>query len=314
MANELQEQNVKFSVAIQGKGYQNLINSTLQDPATRQRFVASIVSAVSVSPALQECTPKTILSGALLGESLKLSPSPQLGQYYLVPFKDKRHDVMNAAFVLGYKGMIQLAIRSGNYKRINVLAIKKGENPQFNPLTEDFTVNIMTDEIAREAAETIGYYAEFEYLNGFRKAMYWSREKMQLHADRYSPAYSRAAHNRIIAGDIPDKDMWKYSSFWYKDFDMMACKTMLRQLISHWGVMSVEMQTAYVSDEQVINDDLTPNYIDLSDIEDTRQDINRDVIESTAQGVPDPNELTDDEKAAIIASEQAEEPQIGVEW
>lgn len=91
-----------------------------------QRFISAIVSAVNTNPALQECTNQSILSGALLGESLKLSPSPQLGQYYLVPFNDKNKGKV-AQFQLGYKGYIQLAIRSGQYKKLNVLAIKEGE-------------------------------------------------------------------------------------------------------------------------------------------------------------------------------------------
>lgn len=88
----------------------------------------------------------------------------------------------------------------------------------------------------------------FEYTNGFRKAMYWSVEKMLAHADKYSQAFSRDAYVKLINGEIPDKDMWKYSSFWYKDFDAMAKKTMLRQLIGKWGVMSVDMQNAFTRD------------------------------------------------------------------
>ena len=90
--------------------------------------------------------------------------------------------------------------------------------------------------------------AYFEYLNGFRKVIYWTKAKMMNHADTYSPAYSAAAHQKIMAGEIADKDMWKFSSFWYKDFDGMAKKTLLRQLISKWGIMSTEMQNAYAND------------------------------------------------------------------
>ena len=96
--------------------------------------------------------------------------------------------------------------------------------------------------------------ASFEYLNGFRKVLYWSKEKMMNHADRYSAAFSRKAYENLIAGNIPQGKMWKYSSFWYKDFDSMAKKTMLRQLISKWGIMSVDMQVAYESDSRVIDE------------------------------------------------------------
>ena len=135
-----------------------------------QRFISAIVSAVNNNAALQECTNQSILSGALLGESLNLSPSPQLGQYYLVPFNDRNKGKV-AQFQLGYKGYIQLAIRSGQYKKLNVLAIKEGELVRFDPLNEEIEVHLIEDEEAREQAETIGYYAMFEYTNGFKKAI-----------------------------------------------------------------------------------------------------------------------------------------------
>lgn len=188
-----------------------------------QRFMAAIISAVNTNPALQECTNPSILSGALLGESLKLSPSPQLGHYYLVPFNDKNKGKV-AQFQLGYKGYIQLAIRSGQYKKLNVLAIKEGELEYFDPLNEDIKINLMVDKWdEREEAETIGYYAMFELTNGFRKAIYWSKKQMENHAMKYSQGY-RAK---------------KGYTFWEKNFDGMAYKTMLRQLISKWGIMSI---------------------------------------------------------------------------
>ena len=113
-----------------------------------QRFISAIISATTTNPTLQECTNQSILSAALLGESLKLSPSPQLGQYYLVPFNDKEKGKV-AQFQLGYKGYIQLAIRSGYYKKLNVLAIKKGELIRFDPLNEEIEVKLIEDEETR---------------------------------------------------------------------------------------------------------------------------------------------------------------------
>lgn len=258
---QMQVQQPKFSVAITTPKYQNLINQTLGDPERAKRFIAAISSAVAVNAALQACDAGSILSGALLGESLNLAPSPQLGQYYLVPFKQKakfdrngnciQPEVTKAQFILGYKGYIQLAIRSGQYRKLNVMEIKQGELVRFDPLNEEIVCNIIPDYEQREATPTIGYYAMFEYLNGFRKAIYWSREKMMQHADTYSPAYSAAAHQKLINGEIPEKDKWKYSSFWYKNFGDMAKKTMLRQLISRWGIMSTELQAAINSDNSV---------------------------------------------------------------
>lgn len=229
------------------------------------RFVSSIVSAVQTTPALQECTNNSILNAALLGEALGLSPSPQLGQFYMVPFKNNKKNCKEAQFQLGYKGYIQLAIRSGYYKKLNVLPIKEGELIRYDPLNEELEVDLIEDDILREEAETIGYYAMFEYENGFRKTLYWSKKKMQAHADKYSSAYSLKIAGDIAQGKIPEKDMWKYSSFWYKDFDAMAMKTMLRQLISKWGIMSIDMQNAFDKDMAVIHEDGTAEYVDNSE-------------------------------------------------
>lgn len=218
-----------------------------------QRFISAIISAVNTNSTLQECTNQSIVSGALLGESLKLSPSPQLGHYYLVPFNDKEKGKV-AQFQLGYKGYIQLAIRSGQYKKLNVMAIKEGELEYFDPLNEDIKVSLMVEKWdEREAKPTIGYYAFFELVNGFRKAIYWSKAQMEAHALKYSQGYRK------------DKEKgWNYT-FWSKDFDGMAYKTMLRQLISKWGIMSIEMQTAFDGDMAVINDDGTKNYVETED-------------------------------------------------
>ncbi len=269
------KQQPRFSVAITTTGYKNLINNTLGDPERAKRFIASITSAVAVNPALQDCDAGTILAGALLGESLNLSPSPQLGQYYLVPFEckvkgpdgktlwalDERGEHIKdsngkwlavtekkAQFVLGYKGYIQLALRSGHYSDLDVMEIKEGEYLGKDSSTGKPRFKFVEDDGERDALPVIGYMAFFEYLNGFRKVIYWSKQKMMHHANTYSPAYSTEVHAKIIAGEIPEKDMWKYSSFWYKNFDDMAKKTMLRQLISRWGVMSTELQRAFVQD------------------------------------------------------------------
>ena len=226
------------------------------------RFVSSIVSAVQTTPALQECTNPSILSAALLGEALNLSPSPQLGQFYMVPFKNKKKGVTEAQFQLGYKGYIQLAIRSGYYKKLNVIAIKEGELVRYNPLEEEIEVSLIEDDIEREETPTAGYYAMFEYENGFKKSMYWSKKKMLAHADKYSAAFSAKSLELLEAGKIPDSEKWKYSSFWYKDFDGMAMKTMLRQLISKWGIMSIDLQTAIDKDMAIIREDGTADYVD----------------------------------------------------
>lgn len=259
--NELTTKKVKFSTAITSQTYQKLIGQTLGDKKKAERYTAAIMSAVATNPALQECEAATILSGSLLAESLNLSHSPQLGRYYLVPFKDKKAGTTKAQFILGYKGYIELAVRSGQYKHINALPIKEGELVFYDPFNDEIQFKAIQDPDERENAKTIGYYAMFEYLNGFRKVLYWSKKQMIRHADRYSPAFSakatggkypKVSFEDYEAGRYDKNDEWLYSSFWYKDFDGMACKTMLRQLISKWGIMSADMQQAFAADNSVV--------------------------------------------------------------
>lgn len=258
LAPKKENQRLGITAYLTADAVKNQINSVVGGK-NGTRFISSVVSAVNANPALQECTNQSILSGALLGESLNLSPSPQLGQYYLVPFNDKNKGKV-AQFQLGYKGYIQLAIRSGQYKKLNVLAIKEGELIRFDPLNEEIEVRLIEDEEAREQAETIGYYAMFEYVNGFRKALYWSKKKMEAHALKYSKGYQAK----------------KGYTFWEKDFDGMAYKTMLRQLISKWGIMSIDMVTALDSDMAVINEDGSKDYVenepDVIDMPETHQE------------------------------------------
>lgn len=222
--NSLVQRNQKatFSAFLTKDAVKNQINSIVGGK-DGQRFISAIVSAVSVNPALQECDNSTILSGALLGESLKLSPSPQLGHYYLVPFNDKERGKV-ATFQLGYKGYIQLAIRSGQYKKLNVMAIKEGELEYFDPLNEDIKINLMVDNWdAREEATTIGYYAFFELTNGFRKAIYWSKKQMMTHADKFSPAFSKDATTVKVKG--VEKNKVSFADFEAGNYDprMLGC-------------------------------------------------------------------------------------------
>lgn len=244
MANALTTQR-KAGIAtyLSNDAVKNQITNLVGEKAT-PTFISSVVSAVQTNPALSECTNASILSAALLGESLKLPPSPQLGNIYFVPYKNK--GVSEAQFQLGYKGMIQLAIRSGQYRKIVASEIKEGEISGFNPITEEFTLNPILDSESRAKKATVGYYAMLELMNGFRKEMYWTKEQMEAHAKRYSKGYAKKSGY----------------TFWEKDFDAMAKKTMLRQLISKWGVMSVELQTAYAADMSVVREDGSYDYVD----------------------------------------------------
>ena len=266
-----QDQSMKLSVYLQNDAVKKQINQVVGGK-NGTRFISSIVSAVQSTPALQECTSPSIVNAALLGEALNLSPSPQLGQFYMVPFDNKKKGCKEAQFQLGYKGYIQLAIRSGYFKKLNVLAIKEGELVRYDPLDEEVEVNLIDDDILREEAPTMGYFAMFEYENGFRKTLYWSKKKMLAHAEKYSFAFYKNGGAKSLElleqGKIPEKDMWKYSSFWFKDFDGMALKTMLRQLISKWGIMSIDLQNAIDKDMAVIHEDGKTEYVDAVKAED----------------------------------------------
>lgn len=228
------------------------------------KFISSVVSAVQTNKELAKCSNNSILSAALLGEALQLSPSPQLGQYYMVPYKNKGVD--EAVFQLGAKGYKQLAIRSGQYKKIVTSVVKEGELKSFNPITEEYEFDPILDMEKREKLPVVGYYAGFELINGFKKEIYWSKEKMQSHAEKYSNGYRN---------DLKKKTAY---TFWSKDFDGMAEKTMIRQLISKWGIMSIEMEKAHESDMAVIREDGSADYVD--NVVDVQADVQEEIAEN----------------------------------
>ena len=166
---------------------------------------------------------------------------------------------------ISVKGYLQLAMRSGQYRKINVVDVKEGELIGYDPFTEEHSFAPITDPVKRAEADVIGYFAYFELNNGYRKELYWTREQMQAHAKQYSKGYKT--------------DLSKGTSytFWSKNFNEMAKKTMLRQLISKWGIMSMEFQTAYNGDQSVVREDGSFDYVDNTvDIE----TVEADVIES----------------------------------
>lgn len=209
-----------------------------------QGFVSSLVSAVNTNPDLGKCTNSSLLSAALLGHSLKLPQSPQLGMFYFVPYKNK-NGTTEAQFQISYKGLLNLAQRSGQYKKIHVTDIREGELKSYDPIEDTYEFSPVTDMSKRLELPVIGYYAYYELLNGYRETLYWSKEKMEAHAKKYSASY---------------RNGWG-TSIWKSDFDKMAYKTMLRQLISR-APMSVEMSMAYTRDQAVLDENMNPVYVD----------------------------------------------------
>lgn len=230
----------KFSVVVHTDAYQKLINDTLGDPKVAKRFVADISAVVANNPSLAKCEAGSIISAGLMAQSLNFSMSPSIGQAYLVPFKTR--DGHKAQFQVGYKGFIQLAMRSGQFKKIDCKPVHEGEY-QGQDENGDDIVKFANHEF--DAKPVVGYRAYFVLLNGFEKSLYMTVEQVKAHATRYSQAY-RSETN----------------SPWLTNFDEMAMKTVIKQLISKWAPLSIDFQRAIEADQAVINSDMTPQYVD----------------------------------------------------
>lgn len=187
-------------------------------------FSASIIDLYNSDTYLQKCDPRQVFGECLKAVSLKLPISKQLGFAYVIPYKKNGVDIPQ--FQLGYKGMIQLCIRTGEYKYINADVVYEGEYQGADKLTGYVDLNG-----ERTSDTIIGYFAYIETLDGFKKAVYWSREKVIEHARKYSKSFNSS------------------NSPWKTNFDAMAIKTVLRNLLSKYGVMSVEMANALQSEE-----------------------------------------------------------------
>lgn len=240
-----------------------LVEKTLTDPKRRTQFIANIITEVSKNPELQACDSSTIVSAGLQAEVLHFPLGNQFGYGYLVPFKEnkwnpetKQREVIRtvAQFMVGYKGLIQLAIRTGQYRSIEVTEVKEGELKNFSPL-KGYTFEWNRNYEERKRLKTIGYVGAFELMNGFEKMIYISYDEMLDHADRYSKAFNASDYKVFLSGNYPKRDEYKYSSFWYKDFDEMAKKTVIRQLLSKWGIMSVELQDVFTKEQNAIENE-----------------------------------------------------------
>jgi len=204
------------------------------------QLMTSLISLANLTPGLAKCDPKTLLYCGMKAASLDLPLDNNLGFAYAVPYgKD-------AQFQTGYRGFIQLAQRTGQYKKINVLEIKVGELKHWDPFTEEIELVLIDDADKRESLAVVGYAGIFELLNGFTKHTYWTKERVIKHAKRFSKAFNNGP--------------------WRTDFDAMAKKTVIKELIGKWGPMSVQLREAVKFDQSVIREaeDGTeaPDYID----------------------------------------------------
>ena len=251
MSNLVESNTKSITQYLNGNQMQDYLKSVLG--GKKDNFITNVVSMYNQSKGLQECSQKSLVSGAIVATALNLSLNQSFGYAYLVPYKKKDRNgkviSCDAQFQIGYKGYIQLAMRTGQYKKINAVPIHKNQFVRWSPMCEDLVLTDIEGE-----GEIVGYAAYFQLLNGFEKTMFWRYDKMLKHADEFSQAFNKTALQKLKDGEIPQEDLWKFSSYWYKNFDEMALKTMLRQLLSKYGILSEEMQSAYESDQQVIVD------------------------------------------------------------
>lgn len=219
-----------------------LVNTFLDRDGLRKRFdellgkrspqfISSIVSMVNADANMQQAfyeAPMTVIQSALKAATFDLPIDQNLGYAYIVPFKNYKKDigkkVMEASFILGWKGMHQLALRTGAYKTINVVDIREGELKRYNRLTEEVDIDFIEDEAEREQKPVIGYVGYYRLVNGAEKTIYMSVKAIENHEKKFRK------------GEYMGKG-------WRDDWDAMARKTVYRILIGKWGVMSIDYQT-----------------------------------------------------------------------
>lgn len=234
-------------------------------------FVASMIDLYNGDSQLQECEPQLVMFEALKAASLKLPVNKSIGHSYILAYKGI------PTFIVGYKGYIQLALRTGYYKFLNADVVYEGEFQSKNKLTGEFDL-----EGTKTSDTVVGFFAHFELLNGFKKTLYMTLDEMKAWGAKYSPAYNSK------------------SGPWQKEFPKMGIKTMLRNLLSHWGYLSVEMAVAISSDGDY-KDDATDAANDLINNKTASQNMNfedADVIDDKAPGAIKPNENFDKEPEA----------------
>ncbi|WP_338749850.1 recombinase RecT [Bacillus sp. FJAT-52991] len=211
------------------------------------QFMASLLNLYNGDPNLQAAEPMSIVSSSMVAAALDLPIDKNLGYAWIVPFYDSKKGCKVAQFQLGYKGYIQLALRTGQYKAINVIPVQEGELIKWNRLTEEIELDLN----AASSDKVIGYCGYFKLINGFEKTVYWTRDEVEAH---------RIKHNKA-------KDKKSLNNVWRSDYDAMAMKTVLRNMLGKWGILSIEMQTAFAEDEREIKD-ITPEEEDKSNEED----------------------------------------------
>ncbi len=264
MSNDVQVVR-KLQYLMQNDNVQQRLKAMLDKNA--ETYVTSVINVVNGNKKLQQCEPMSILKSAMIAASLNLPVEPNLGMAALVPYKDKSNG-MQAQFQMMWRGFVQLALRTGVYKTINVSEVYEDEIVKFNPFTEEIEFTDQSEWKMRytENGKVVGYLAYFKLLSGFEKYSYMTKEEAEKHATSYSQSYKY------------DKQFNKSSSPWSTDFNSMGKKTVLKLLIGKFGPMSIqtaELSTAIKYDQAMIGgtiDNPEPEYVDNPEYEEPRGD------------------------------------------
>lgn len=287
MANEIQVAK-QVSALMKKESIQERLKAMLDKNA--ESFMTSVINTINGSTQLQSCDSMSIVKSAMVAAALNLAVDPNLGFAAIVPYKDKNKG-MQAQFQIMWRGLVQLAIRSGQYKTINVSEVYADEIESYNPFTGElsFTDQSKWEMRYKNDGEVVGYMAYFKLLTGFEKYLYMTKAETEKHAITYSQSYRS------------DKQKGWTASRWSQDFDSMGKKTVLKLLLSKFGVLSIEMQKAVTFDQAKIDGTIEnpePAYIDNPDYEEPKGDTVNPFGKNDAVDIPfseEPTDLSDDD-------------------
>lgn len=277
--------NLSLQTYINNNEVKNRINNLLKERSSQ--FITSIIAAVNNDAKLAECEPKSIITAALTAAAINMPVNNNLGFVYLIPYKNNKTGEINCQLQFGYRSFIQLAMRSGQFRTINVNDVREGEIVENNLLTGEIKFEWNQE---RDNIKVVGYVAYMELLNGFQKILYMTKEQLKKHGVKFSKSF-------------------KYGGgLWKDDFDAMAKKTVIKLLLSKYAPMTVDMQTATLSDQAIIRDDgyeyadNTPVDIDEINISKENERVLKHIAESktVAQLEEVAGVITDDTQQAYL--------------
>ena len=254
----------RFNADLTNEKTQNYLKEVLG--AKKSSFVNNLVALVSNNVKLQECEPMTIMFAGLKATALDLPLDPNLGYAYVIPFRDNKTGTTLAQFQIGAKGFVQLSMRSGQFRTLNVSDVREGEIKSVDRLSGEIIFDWKED---RENMQIIGYVAYIKLLNGFEKSLYMTLNEIAKHGQKYSKTYKFGV--------------------WQDNFGAMAEKTVLKRLLSKYAPLSVEMQQAVKSDQAVITAD-GEQYIDNPEHEISEKATN--IFKSALEPEPEPEPET----------------------